>query len=1356
MITAFFAVFFASTSFLTAQPTSESSEAKTAATLAPETVMHALDSLGGYFIENRGQVEGEIRYYSRGNPSVAFRDDGILFMFIEAERPESPMQDLKEHIFGLSSADNLPASMRSFAYLLHFEGAKAVRPMGMIGLPFKSNFLFGNDSANWRTDVPNFEDVIYEGLYEGIDLVYRLGPHGLKYEFRVHPHADPGVIRLSHDGIESLRVDRSVAVLSTPLGEIRDVIPRSYQEDGKDVDCHFVLSGPFSYGFECKGRDPERMLTIDPLVYSTFIGGCFPDTANSIAIDTNGNAYMAGTTYSSNFSVTPGAYNEYFSGFADVFVSKLNPTGTALVYSTFLGGIDYEEGTGIAVDSAGNAFVTGYTQSSDFPVTEGAFDIEFNATDAFVAKLKPSGDSLLFSTFLGGDGWERGFSIAVDAVGDAYATGYSASGNFPTTPGVFKSVGGGAYVTKLDSTGRWLRYSTILGFGWGKSIVVDSAGNAIVTGWTGSGAFPTTPGAYNTSYAGGNCGFLNPCADVFVTKLDDGARSLIFSTFIGSGNWDAANSVALDASGNVYVTGVTNSTGYPVTPGAFDSHLDGPFDGFVAKLNPTGSSLIYSSYLGGDLNDYPASIAVDQGQKAYIAGCTYSTDFFTTSDALDTMYNENGDVFVVQLNAAGDNIDYSTYVGYNKTDGGSGAAVDPIGNLYVAGETYSLGFPVTPGAFDTYPDTPSDAFVMRFKFGTLQNKPDLKIDAMDVDFYPPRPLIANTSVSINATVHNIGDVNASQVVVKFYNGFPLDPNQIDGNQTIPLILRFGGMGTVSVPWAVGPPGYYTICVSADPDNKIDEIDDLNNIACIMVRALTPLPDLVVFPGDIRFSPPGPFMEGTLVRIEATISNTGGNVSEQTLARFHDGTPPSPQIGIDQPVPPIQVYGSSTVSVDWTVSSAGWHDVCVVVDPDNLVVEIDEANNVACVAILVQYAPITRPDYIPTLPLPPPPIKVGMSSPVPLSLQVRNQGNGTATDNTTVAFYEQSSPPFASFVLSPLAPAANSSRFTATWTSPAIPGTNLVSVDVDYAGNVTEWDEINNVYTWMIEVVSGPITSLVIGHPNFASSMTTYVRSTTPLDFSVLDQSGLGIRNATYTVDGGNPVNYTATGAFFLMRDGQHTVAWWSLDLAGNLEEINSMNLTVDDTPPATMIHHSDEQATTATVFTLAAADSGCGVNVTRYRIDGGNWTIYSSGFILPEGEHNISYFSNDMLNNTERERWLVVNVSGPQAPPTEVAVNYKPIVAVMFAIILLVAGVWSSKKKPWKGGKDRMAVAKAFAIVPLPFIVAEAGTGVISLATGMLTIPPLVGIGTGVDLAILLAGMVVAVLRLRGKNLTPV
>jgi hypothetical protein len=503
---------------------------------------------------------------------------------------------------------------------------------------------------------------------------------------------------------------------------------------------------------------------------------------------------------------------------------------------------------------------------------------------------------------------------------------------------------------------------------------------------------------------------------------------------------------------------------------------------------------------------------------------------------------------------------------------------------------------------------------------------------------------------------------------------------------------------------------------------------------------------------------------------------------------------------------------------------------VIADPDNLVDESDETNNVACVTVVVESAPITKPDYLPVQAEPSPSLRIGLSMPITLSIAVRNVGNDTATASATVAFYEQSSPPFSTFLLNPLAPATNSSRFTATWISLAIPGTCLVSVDVDYDNKVTEWDEMNNVYMWTIEVVSGPVTSLVIGSPNYTTpAMATYVKSTTSFSLSVLDQSGLGIRNTTYRIDGGAPVNYTATGLFFLVGEGEHTVEWRSQDWAGNLEDVSSKVLTVDDTPPATAISIGEPKYLTggfyvnsstplifsavdtgvgsnstfyrlwngswsywrnystsfslagrdgiwfvefpsfdflgnvevvrnetlilddtppvstispAAPFNLTAADSGCGVNVTMYRIDGGSWTVYTGGFSPTEGEHTIYYYSIDNLGNVEQERSLVVR------PTTEVAVNYKPIVALMFAIILLVAGVWSSRKRPWKGRKERMAAVKAFVITSVPFILAEAFTGIFSFWFDPLRMPPLLGAGTAIDAAILLAGIVVAVLRM--------
>ena len=297
---------------------------------------------------------------------------------------------------------------------------------------------------------------------------------------------------------------------------------------------------------------------------------------------------------------------------------------------------------------------------------------------------------------------------------------------------------------------------------------------------------------------------------------------------------------------------------------------------------------------------------------------------------------------------------------------------------------------------------------------------------------------------------------------------------------------------------------------------------------------------------------------------------------------------------------------------------------------------------------------------------------------------------------------------------------------------------------DVAGNAEASKSTVEAMAGYLVPTEPPTTSLLIGWPNYTSTA-TYVKSTTPFDFSVVDHGGSGIKYTKYRIDNDTWLDYSSS--FFLSGDGNHHVEWYSEDNSGNIEDISWRVLRVDDTPPASAINPVTDEATTDTLFAITAADSGCGVNMTQYRIDGGNWTDYTGSFTLPEGVHNISYYSNDMLNNTEREKWLVVTVTG-QPPLQEVAVNYKPLIALVFAVILAVVGFWSSKRKPWKGGKDRVGVAKAFMLTSIPFVLAEAATGVVSFLTGQLSIPPLIGAGTAVDLAILLAGIVVAILRI--------
>jgi len=753
--------------------------------------------------------------------------------------------------------------------------------------------------------------------------------------------------------------------------------------------------------------------------------------------------------------------------------------------------------------------------------------------------------------------------------------------------------------------------------------------------------------------------------------------------------------------------------------------------------------------------------------------------------------------------------------------------LDSFGSVYITGTTRSSDFPVTAGSFDEIYNGFEDAFVTKLGLGGGANKPDLEVLPGYIVFSPPSPVGMGATVNINVMVHNVGIGNAYNVVVRFYDGAPAAGNQLDGDRVIPIIDIHLPVGGTFVSWLAVPPRFHDICVVADPDNSIDEVNETNNEACAQLEVIVPpLPDMTILRQDVLLSPAPPIVEGSIVRVNATVRNIGENASGATVARFLDGLPPSPQIDVDQSLAPMPSGGTQNVSVVWTAIPPGSHDLCAIADPENLVSELDEGNNVACVA--VEVLPVTRPDYLPFQPEPPSPGNIGLSLTIPLSVVVHNQGNATTVNESTLAFYDETTPsnPFAEFKVSPLLPGSNSSRFTATWTSPATPGTYRVFADVDYLDNVTEWDETNNVYTWTIEVVKGPITSLVIGNPNYTSTA-TYVKSATSLDFSVLDQSGLGIRNTTYRIDGGTPVNYTATGTFFMAGESEHTVYWRSMDWAGNLEELNSRVLRVDDTPPATAISIGEPKylnggnfiksstpftlsavdggvgsnstfyrlwngswsqwrdystsfslagrdgtwfveflsfdylgnveiiqnntlvldntppittISTAAPFALTAADSGCGVNVTMYRIGGGSWTVYTGGFTIAEGEHTIYYYSTDNLGNVEQERSLVVR------PPIEAAVNYKPIVALIFSVILAVVGLWSSKRRPWKGKDGNKAVTKAFMLSSMPFVLAEAVTGIFSLWFEPLRIPPLVGWGTGVDSSLLVAGILLTAL----------
>lgn len=385
------------------------------------------------------------------------------------------------------------------------------------------------------------------------------------------------------------------------------------------------------------------------LLYSTYLGGDRADVAGGIAVDSFGNAYITGRTSSPNFPVTPGGFQTSFGGDGDAFVVKLNPTGSVLLYSTFLGGAGFDSGEGIAVDGSGNAYVTGSTESTNFPV-KNPFSSRNDRVDAFVAKLNPSGSGLVYSTYLGGHQRDTGRGIAVDAFGNAYVTGETISPDFPTVNAVQPILKGDCssgpcsdvFVAKFDPQGASLLYSTYLGGDGeerGARIAVDSSGAAYVTGFTSSTKFPTTPGVWQ--------GFLAGLTDVFVAKLSS-SGSLLYSTYLGGLDRDEGTGIAVDSAGNAYVTGFTTSTTFPRS-NAVQSNLRGPFDVFITKLNATGSSLLYSTYLGGSAFELNPGVAVDIFGNAYVTGLTSSPDFPTVNPFQTDNKGGTGDVFVTKI-----------------------------------------------------------------------------------------------------------------------------------------------------------------------------------------------------------------------------------------------------------------------------------------------------------------------------------------------------------------------------------------------------------------------------------------------------------------------------------------------------------------------------------------------------------------------------------------------------------------------------------------------------------------------------------------------------------------------------------
>ncbi|HUP70614.1 MAG TPA: SBBP repeat-containing protein [Acidimicrobiales bacterium] len=763
------------------------------------------------FEANEGQVDPQVKFVARGPRSNLFLTAGEAVLAlsepIDASRPPSVMR-------------------------LSLVGAKPdPKVVGLDPLPGTSNYLRGGDPARWRTGVSGYGRVAYQGAYPGIDLVYHGRNGSLEYDFVVSPGADPQAITIALEGHRGLRLDGDgslVADMGTK--KVRQPKPFAYQLVGgarRAVAARYHLGPRGRVRFTLGAYDPSRPLVIDPVIeYSTYLGGAQHDFGKAVAVDAAGNAYVVGNTSSADFP-TRGSTRTYAGAGSggwggDAFVAKLDPTGSSLVYATYFGGTKDDAADDVGIDAAGHAYVIGGTGSSDFPTTAGALqgtpmgcNLAFKDAypcDVFVAKLSPVGDSLVYSTLLGGANGDIPGGIAVGTGGKAYLTGSTASRDFPTTEGAFDRACGttgdcdaveftdstgkvldpawDAFVTVLDAGGAALTYSTYLGGPRTSSnlrkegandIAVDAAGHIFVTGYTESAVFPVTPGA--TQAACASC-----MGDAFISRINpagQGLLDLVYSSYLGGKLYpQGGESISLWSDGPLgqtyaYVAGWTWASDFPTTPNALQPRKIDPFylEGFMVRVVTTSASVAppdYSTYVGGLGRDFVRGIAVDDAGGAHLAGDTESNDFPITPDAFQPSKRSGAPVgFLLRVDPALPgplSLVYSTFLGDGEGMGeaAQGVTVDSAGNPFVTGYTANFGFPVSRGAFQTQLRGPSgadskpDAFLLKLNFdGVFKNYADLAVGVTD----SPDPVGMGQDLTYAVSVTNAGPSVADNVVV---------------------------------------------------------------------------------------------------------------------------------------------------------------------------------------------------------------------------------------------------------------------------------------------------------------------------------------------------------------------------------------------------------------------------------------------------------------------------------------------------------------------------------------------------------------------------------------------------------------
>jgi hypothetical protein len=689
------------------------------------------------FEVNQGQTSPQVRFISRGKGYTAFLTAGGMTLALHAN--QRPVQSA-------SVGASVSAASTSSAIQLKLVGANGNPAIvGENPLPGKANYFIGRDPAKWHTNVATYAQVRYKGVYPGIDLVYYGSHQRLEYDFVVSPGSDPGQIQFEVQGAKQTSLDAAGdLVLFTGTGEVHFQSPSIYQESNGTrvpVAGAYVLQDSNHVAFQVARYDSSAPLLIDPvLVYSTDLGGSGDDQPYGIAVDSAGDFYVAGYTDSIDFPLA--TLGTLPAGNTHVFVAKLDATGSNLIYADYVGGNNQDYGYALALDSADEVYVTGSTTSSDFPLVNPYQSTYPGSFNGFLSRLSADGSSLLYSTYLGGNGSDIPSAIELDSSRNVLVAGNTSSTNFPVVnafqatanPNQGGLYGNYGFLTKFSPDGSSLVYSTYFagssnvayncGFPCWPSpysainaIALDTNGNAFVAGNTNTYDFPTTSGAYLASVSTQT---QNAFAG-FVSKFD-GSGALDYSTYFyeSSGSLTNVNAIAVDASGSAYITGAAFSDGtFPVTTTSIcDPGVSGFSCGyaFVSKFNSSGSQLLYSTFLGLNNLADSRSIALDSNNDAYVLAYTTSTDFVPVNSI--EQYSGGNDLLLVEIDPLGGSQLFATYIGASVDEFPSGLIVDAADNMYVLGTTDSNNFPTTQGAFQETLAGNTDAFIMKIAAGS--------------------------------------------------------------------------------------------------------------------------------------------------------------------------------------------------------------------------------------------------------------------------------------------------------------------------------------------------------------------------------------------------------------------------------------------------------------------------------------------------------------------------------------------------------------------------------------------------------------------------------------------------------------